>query len=182
MDSLEEEKIKDDFNKVIEKSLEVSRDKQESILENDMNKFSEGAKLAFRVIVLGENYDDIVSKLAEDFKFSVICDLNEYKSYYQRENYEKVLAKETEEVKKDSLKENKVKEKKKKSEKTIDSKELLEIVNSLIKLNQEKKNIEFLIIELEIKLKDKLKENEILNLDIGVLKKENNKITIKMEL
>ena len=53
MDSLEEEKIKDDFNKVIEKSLEVSRDKQESILENDMNKFSEGAKLAFRVIVLG---------------------------------------------------------------------------------------------------------------------------------
>ena len=178
MDSLEEEKIKDDFNKVIEKSLEVSRDKQESILENDMNKFSEGAKLAFRVIVLGENYDDIVSKLAEDFKFSVICDLNEYKSYYQRENYEKVLEKETEEVKKDSLKENKVKEKKKKSEKTIDSKELLEIVNSLIKLNQEKKNIESLIIELEIKLKD----NEILNLDIGVLKKENNKITIKMEL
>ncbi|MCI6189555.1 MAG: hypothetical protein MSA89_07570 [Clostridium sp.] len=182
MDSLEEEKIKDEFNKVIAKSLEVSRDKQESILENDMNKFSEGAKLAFRVIVLGENYDDIVSKLAEDFKFSVICDLNEYKSYYQRENYEKVLAKETEEVKKDSLKENKVKEKKKKSEKTIDSKELLEIVNSLIKLNQEKKNIESLIIELEIKLKDKLKENEILNLDIGVLKKENNKITIEMEL
>ena len=56
------------------------------------------------------------------------------------------------------------------------------MVNSLIKLNQEKKNIEALIIELEVKLKDKLKENEILNLDIGVLKKENNKITIEMEL
>ena len=112
MDSLEEEKIKDEFNKLIEKGLEVSKDKQKSILENDMNMFSEGAKFAFRNIVLGEDYDDIVSKLAEDFKFSVIYDLNQYKSYYQKEIYEKVSTKETEEVKKDVLKENKVKEEK----------------------------------------------------------------------
>lgn len=182
MEIFEDEKKKKDFNELIKKSLNVSREEQESILKDNVDKLSEGAEFAFRNIVFGEEYDDIVSNLAERFKFSVIYELNKYRAYYQSESYEKVLTKETEEVKKDSLKENKEREKKKKSEKTIDSKELSEIVNSLIKLNQEKKNIEALINELEVKLKDKLKENEILNLDIGVLKKENNKIFIEMEL
>lgn len=182
MEIFEEEKKKKEFNELIKKSLNVSREEQESILKDNVDKLSEGAEFAFRNIVFGEDYDDIVSNLAENFKFSIICELNKYRAYYQSESYENVLIKETEEVKKDSLKENKVKEKKKKSEKSIDSKEISEMVNSLIKLNQEKKNIEALINELEVKLKDKLKENEILNLDIGVLKKENNKITIEMEL
>ena len=182
MEIFEEEKKKKEFNELIKKSLNVSREEQESILKDNVDKLSEGAEFAFRNIVFGEEYDDIVSNLAESFKFSIIYELNKYRAYYQSENYENVLIKETEEVKKDSLKENKVKEKKKKSEKSIDSKEISEIVKRLLKLNQEKKNIEALINELEVKLKVKLKENEILNLDIGVLKKENNKVTIEMEL
>ena len=184
MDSLGEEKVKvkGEFIKLIEKGLALSKDEQKSILENNMNGFKEGARFAFRVIVLGENYDDIVSALAEDFKFSVISDLNKYRAYYQNESYEKVLDEKREVVKKEVLRETKVKDKKKKSENLVNSKEILEIVNSLIRLNQEKKNTEVLIGELESKLKARLKESETLNLDIGVLRKEKNKITIEMEL
>lgn len=119
MEIFEEEKKKKEFNDLIKKSLNVSREEQESILKDNVDKLSEGAEFAFRNIVFGEEYDDIVSNLAENFKFSVICELNKYRAYYQSESYENVLIKETEEVKKDSLKENKVKEKKKKSEKSI---------------------------------------------------------------
>lgn len=182
LEIFEEEKRKKEFNELIKKCLNVSKEEQENIFNDNIDKLSEGARFAFRVIVLGENYDDIVSALAEDFKFSVISDLNKYRAYYQNESYEKVLDEKREVVKKEVLRETKVKDKKKKSENLVNSKEILEIVNSLIKLNQEKKNTEVLIGELESKLKARLKESETLNLDIGVLRKEKNKITIEMEL